>query len=83
MAMFIMAANAAGIIGGQLFQSSDSPAYKVGWTVIVCLVAVGLVSSLIAIGQYWFENKRILKSQYVNAEDMTENPLEQKRLYNW
>ncbi|KKY27275.1 putative alternative sulfate transporter [Diplodia seriata] len=48
MALFIMAANAAGIVGGQLFQASDKPLYKTGWTVIVALTSVGLVFTVLA-----------------------------------
>ena len=58
MAIFIMSANASGIIGSQLFQASDSPLYYTGWTAILALVTVGLVTSFVANAQYWFLARR-------------------------
>jgi hypothetical protein len=58
MAIFIMSANASGIIGSQLFQASDSPLYYTGWTLIVSLVGVGFVTSLVANAQYWILARR-------------------------
>ena len=58
MAMFIMAANTAGIIGSQLFQQPDSPLYKTGWTIIVALVSVAFVASIAGNVQYYLLNKR-------------------------
>ncbi|KAK3393538.1 alternative sulfate transporter [Podospora didyma] len=58
MAMFIMAANTAGIIGSQLFQQPDSPLYKTGWTLIVALVSVAFVASIAGNVQYCLLNKR-------------------------
>jgi hypothetical protein len=62
LAIFIMSANSSGIIGSQLFQGSDAPYYRIGWTVIVCLVSLSLLSMMIANTQYWVLNKRIEKS---------------------
>ncbi|CAM1508045.1 Fc.00g048930.m01.CDS01 [Cosmosporella sp. VM-42] len=60
MAILIMSANTAGIIGSQLFQQEDGPLYRTGWTVILALVSVSLVSSIIANAQYFFLNGRRL-----------------------
>lgn len=59
MAMFISAANCGGIIGSQLFQSDDEPRYKRGWTIIVCLISVGIVFNLVANLQYRYLNRKI------------------------
>lgn len=57
MAIFIMSANVSGIIGGQLFQAEDAPAYRTGWTVIAGLVSGALAMSVLANLQYWLLNK--------------------------
>ncbi|KAM5344981.1 hypothetical protein ACJ41O_010843 [Fusarium nematophilum] len=58
MAILIMSANTAGIIGSQLFQQQDAPLYRTGWTVIVSVVSVGLVASVVANLQYFLLNGR-------------------------
>jgi hypothetical protein len=58
MAVLIMAANTAGIVGSQIFQQDDRPLYRTGWTVIVSLVSLALVASVVANTQYYFLNKR-------------------------
>ncbi|KAK1833850.1 hypothetical protein QBC39DRAFT_424607 [Podospora conica] len=58
MAVLIMSANTAGIVGSQLFQQADRPLYRTGWTVIVALVSLALVASVAANAQYYFLNKR-------------------------
>lgn len=63
MAMFIMAANASGIIGGQLFQAEDKPLYKNGWNSIVALILVGVVLCIIANVQYRILNRKIDKEE--------------------
>jgi hypothetical protein len=62
MAMVVMAANAAGIPGGQIFQSSDKPKYRIGWTVIACLIAMGILFCICANIQYWVLNRRLDRS---------------------
>lgn len=62
MAMFVMAANCGGIIGGQLFQTSDSPYYKNGWTAIVVLVSVAIASNIFANVQYRISNRKLAKA---------------------
>ena len=62
LAVFIMSANASGIVGSQLFQASDAPLYRVGWSVIVALVTLALVSSFVANIQYLVLNYRCWKN---------------------
>ena len=58
MAMFIMAANCSGIVGSQLFQSSDAPYYPVAWTAIICMTSAAIVFCIIANLQYRILNRR-------------------------
>jgi hypothetical protein len=58
LAIFIMSANVAGIIGSQLFQSDDAPLYKNGWSAILFLVTIGLIASAVANVQYVMLNRR-------------------------
>lgn len=60
MAILIMSANAAGIIGSQLFQEQDGPLYEVGWSVILGLVTLALVASIVTNVQYYLLNGRRL-----------------------
>ena len=59
MAVFIMSANTSGIVGSQLFQQGDRPYYPIGWSLIVALVSLSLVSASVANGQYWLLNRRL------------------------
>ncbi|CAK7236665.1 hypothetical protein SCUCBS95973_009685 [Sporothrix curviconia] len=61
LAIFIMSANASGIVGSQFFQAKDKPLYKTGWTVILAMVSVGLVMSAIANVQYYLLNRKKLR----------------------
>lgn len=61
MAIHIMSANCAGLIGSQLFRADDAPFYPRGWTVIVALSAVAVVCSVIANLQYYLGNDRKLQ----------------------
>lgn len=63
MACFVMAANCGGIIGGQLFQSSDKPDYTSGWTGIVCLISVAVAASIFCNIQYRLSNKKLAKAE--------------------
>lgn len=62
MAILIMSANSAGIIGSQLFQEEDAPLYFVGWTMIVVLVSFALVAMMSANVQYWLLNRKFKKA---------------------
>ena len=59
MAILIMSANSAGIIGSQLFQESDAPDYATGWTVISLLVSVALLAAIVANVQYRILNRML------------------------
>jgi hypothetical protein len=61
MAILIMSANSAGIIGSQFFQASDAPLYENGWTMIVSLVSLSLFCMVLANLQYWWLNRRLAK----------------------
>lgn len=61
MAIVVMCANLAGIIGSQLFQSQDAPYYPHGWNAIAGCVAVALFFSWVANAQYFFLNRRLRK----------------------
>ncbi|KAK8215909.1 alternative sulfate transporter [Phyllosticta capitalensis] len=62
MACIVMAANLAGIVGSQLFQTSDSPKYITGWTVVVVLNSLALSFGLLANAQYRILNWRAAKN---------------------
>ncbi|KAJ3459493.1 hypothetical protein MRS44_015566 [Fusarium solani] len=58
MAIHIMGANVAGIVGAQIFRSDDSPPfYPRGWTVILSLVATAVVATLVSNLQYLILNR--------------------------
>jgi len=63
MALFVMAANCGGIIGGQLFQAGDAPHYKTGWTAIVCLLSVAIAASIFANVQYRVSNRKLARAE--------------------
>lgn len=59
MAIMIMSANLAGIIGTQLFREDDAPHYPMGWTAILILVSLALVFTVLANLQYFVLNRRL------------------------
>ncbi|CRK21379.1 hypothetical protein BN1723_012369 [Verticillium longisporum] len=61
-AILIMSANSSGIVGGQLFQQEDAPLYRTGWSVIIALVSLAVVSSTVSNIQYWVLNRRNAKN---------------------
>ncbi|KAF5622579.1 alternative sulfate transporter [Fusarium tjaetaba] len=61
MALYIMAANCAGLIGPQLFRSADRPYYVVGWTVIISLLSFSLLCCILANIIYRALNNRLDK----------------------
>ncbi|CAI4212299.1 unnamed protein product [Parascedosporium putredinis] len=58
LAIHIMSANCAGIVGKQLFRSEDSPLYVNGFTIIVGLTSAAVVLSGLANLQYFLLNGR-------------------------
>ncbi|KAL0257991.1 hypothetical protein SLS55_007160 [Diplodia seriata] len=71
MACIVMSANLAGIVGSQIFQPSDSPAYTVGRTVNVILISVALFFCLLQNGLYRVLN--ILNKKKIKAGKAEEN----------
>ncbi|CAK7235487.1 hypothetical protein SBRCBS47491_009309 [Sporothrix bragantina] len=71
MALFIMAANCAGIVGGQLFRSDDLPYYHRGWTIAVAFMAFSVAVVLVLIGLYALANARIKKQAGINEGSAT------------
>ncbi|KAH7041593.1 alternative sulfate transporter [Microdochium trichocladiopsis] len=59
MALFIMAANCAGIVGGQLFRSDDLPFYHRGWSIIAAFMSLGLICVGTLVAMYHFLNRKI------------------------
>lgn len=68
MAIVVMSANLAGIMGSQLFQSQDAPFYPHGWNSIAGLVSVALVFSAFANAQYFFLNRRLRRKGAEGSE---------------
>ncbi|CAK7219942.1 hypothetical protein SEUCBS140593_004065 [Sporothrix eucalyptigena] len=71
MALFIMAANCAGIVGGQLFRSDDKPYYHRGWTIAVAFMAFSVAVVLVLLVLYALANKRIKKEAGIEADNAT------------
>lgn len=68
MAILIMSANTSGIVGSQLFQQQDAPHYRTGWSVIISLICVSLVSAAVANFQYWALNRRLARQGLKEAK---------------
>lgn len=91
--MFIMAANCAGIVGGQLFRSDDLPYYHRGWTIIAVLMSIALSAVISLLIFYWQANKHLTSGGNVidqSADDYghDENGLQRRSrsaasLYNY
>ncbi|KAL1964854.1 hypothetical protein VTN77DRAFT_6356 [Rasamsonia byssochlamydoides] len=62
MAMIVMAANAAGIAGGQVFRTQDAPLYLHAFTAMLSLAAVCLVTVLVQMAWYFWSNRRMAKT---------------------
>lgn len=59
MAIVTMCANLAGIIGNNLFRSSDAPWFAHGWSAIAGLVGTAFFMSLVTNLQYYILNRRL------------------------
>ncbi|EGX87735.1 MFS transporter, putative [Cordyceps militaris CM01] len=59
MAVLIMTVNTAGLAGAQVFQAHDAPLYRTGFTVILTLASIGLVSAVASNAQYLWLNKKL------------------------
>lgn len=86
-----MAANCAGIVGGQLFRSDDLPYYHRGWSVIAGLMSAALAVAATLVFSYWRANTSLKKysseTEVVQATSDTEKCNASKRsrveLYNF
>ena len=59
--MIIMAANAAGIAGGQVFRTGDAPLYIHAFSAMLSLAAVCVATVLIQISWYYTSNMKLKK----------------------
>ena len=57
-----MAANCAGIVGGQLFRSDDLPFYHRGWSIAVAFMAFGVACVASLICMYAYANARLRRN---------------------
>ncbi|CAK7229800.1 hypothetical protein SCUCBS95973_007350 [Sporothrix curviconia] len=73
MALFIMAANCAGIVGGQLFRSDDLPYYHRGWTIAVAFMAFSVAVTLALLVLYAIANRKIQKEADRGGADVDED----------
>lgn len=71
--MFIMSANCAGIVGGQLFRSDDLPYYHRGWSIAVAFMAFGVACVTVLICMYAFINARMRRSGTAYADSAEKN----------
>ncbi|KAJ9381019.1 hypothetical protein DTO063F5_6470 [Paecilomyces variotii] len=62
MALIIMAANAAGIAGNQVFRTQDAPLYLNAFTAMLCLAAVCLATVIGQMFWYMWSNRQMTKS---------------------
>lgn len=65
--MIIMAANAAGVAGSQVFQTSDAPLYIHAFTAMLSLAAVCFVTVIAQMAWYFSSNKRMEKAGTVET----------------
>lgn len=87
MALFIMAANCAGIVGGQLFRSDDLPYYHRGWTIAVAFMAFSVAVTLALLVMYAVANRKTKKqvNEIGGDVDKDGHPVESPavKLYNF
>lgn len=60
--MIIMAANAAGVAGSQVFRASDAPLYPHAFTAMLSLAAVCFTAVIALMVWYFLSNKRLDKA---------------------
>ncbi|WWC60694.1 uncharacterized protein I303_103270 [Kwoniella dejecticola CBS 10117] len=72
MALFIMAANSGALVGSQLLRGDDAPLYKRGFKVCLCLVSLGLLTSIIQHVQYRLSNRRLSRRKESQVESLEE-----------
>lgn len=59
--MIIMAANAGGIAGSQVFRTADAPGYITAFTACLALAAVCVLEIIAQTAWYLFSNRRLAK----------------------
>lgn len=60
--MIIMAANAAGIAGSQVFRTGDAPLYIKAFTAMFCLATICVAVVIGQLAWYFLSNRRLAKS---------------------
>lgn len=83
MACFIMSANVAGIVGGQLFRQDDLPFYHRGWAIAVAFVAFATACVIFLILTYAWSNKKIKHTGTRTGVRSSDSEELQLRLYNY
>ncbi|GME82042.1 unnamed protein product [Ambrosiozyma monospora] len=68
MAFMVMAANLAGISGGQILRSKDAPLYKTAFMALTIIACFTLALVIFMIAQYITANKRLDKLYPGSAE---------------
>jgi hypothetical protein len=63
MAVYIMIANCAGIVGGPIFSENDAPIYRRAWTISVALLSAALFCGVLAHIQYYLLNRRAMRRE--------------------
>jgi hypothetical protein len=76
LAMCVIGSNLGGLIGQQLFQSSDAPHYHKGFTSVLAIYAAAVVVVLIQIGLYWWDNKRLDRQESVRRTQAEEEGIQ-------
>lgn len=61
LAFVVMGSNIGGIVGPELFKSSDAPAYVHGFSAVLSLYAGSILVSMVLIFVYWRDNKKMTK----------------------
>ncbi|KAF3763952.1 MFS general substrate transporter [Cryphonectria parasitica EP155] len=64
MAMIIMAANAAGIAGSQVFRTEDAPLYLHAFTACLALTGLSIVEIVLQSLWYFFSNKKLAREDH-------------------
>lgn len=72
LAFVVMGSNIGGIIGPQLFQSSDAPEYVNGFLAILILYAASIAVTLLIMWVYWRDNKKMMRDEHRDGTEGTE-----------
>ncbi|KAF4469221.1 alternative sulfate transporter [Fusarium albosuccineum] len=72
MAMAIMGGNIAGVYGAQIFRKEDSPLYRLGFSVNIVLIAVGLTLACIRLADDVFHRRHWNIGNFVKRRGQAE-----------